>query len=291
MTTQVPDPTIPRRLLDHGEQIILVGLAEAAEPLLLYVLLEHQSTPRRWMRFRLLEYCCRIWAEVLDADEKRAELPPIVPVVFYQGERRWLHAREFAEQFAEAVREWPWTPRFEHLLVDQSRAAVGEVQGKALGRVAQLALMAAARRRRASLRRAALRLAAQYMGELARIGRNQKFGAVVRYVLTTQNKETAREFGEVLGRHVPGPGGDMRTYADELLEEGLRRGRQEGREEGQQEALRRGRQEGRQEGQLGTIERFLRAGIEWPVIEQATGIDRDTFQALRRRFESDPTTE
>jgi predicted transposase/invertase (TIGR01784 family) len=27
----------------------------------IYVLLEHQSTPDRWMRFRLLKYCCRIW--------------------------------------------------------------------------------------------------------------------------------------------------------------------------------------------------------------------------------------
>ena len=137
--------------------------AGAAEPLLLYVLLEHQSRPDRWMRFRLLEYCCRIWADVLHADDTRAELPSIVPVVFYQGERRWRHAREFAEQFAEAARGWPWTPRFEHLLVDQSQAPVGEVRGEALGRVAQLALMAAARRR-VSRGRAALRLAAQYMG-------------------------------------------------------------------------------------------------------------------------------
>ncbi len=32
------------------------------ESLWAYVLLEHQSTPDRWMRFRLLKYCCRIWA-------------------------------------------------------------------------------------------------------------------------------------------------------------------------------------------------------------------------------------
>ena len=74
--------------------------------------------------------------------------------------------------------------------------------------------------------------------------------------------------GEALRRHVPGPGGDMKTYAEELL------------------------QEGRQEGQLGTIENFLRAGIEWSVIKEATGIDQEAFQALRRRLgESDRTTE
>ena len=65
--------------------------AAGSEPqrLLLYVLFEHQSTPNRWMRFRLLEYCCRIWGDALLADNKRRELPPIVPVVFYQGRRRW----------------------------------------------------------------------------------------------------------------------------------------------------------------------------------------------------------
>ena len=249
------------------------------ERLLLYVLFEHQSTPNRWMRFRLLEYCCRIWADALRADNKRAELPPIVPVVFYQGKRRWRHAREFAELFAEAVREWPWTPRFEHLLVDQSQAAVGDVRGGALGRVAQLALMAAARRR-VSQARAALQMAAQYMGELAGSGRIEPFRAIVRYVITTQDKQTVREFGEALRRHVPGPGGDMKTYAEELLQEGLQKGLQEGL------------QKGRQEGQLGMIENFLRAGIEWSVIEEATGIDQEAFQALRQRLaESDGTTE
>ena len=283
--------------------------AAGSEPqrLLLYVLFEHQSTPNRWMRFRLLEYCCRIWADALLADNKRRELPPIVPVVFYQGRRRWRHAREFGELFAEAVREWPWTPRFEHLLVDQSQAKVGEVRGEALGRVAQLALMAAARRR-VSQGRAPLLMAAQYMGELARSGRIELFGAIVRYVITTQDKQTVREFGEALRRQVPGTGGDMKTYAEELLQEGLRKGRHEGRQEGRHEGRQEGRhegrhegrqegrqeglQKGRQEGQLGTIENFLRAGIEWSVIKEATGIDQEAFQALRRRLEeSDRTTE
>ena len=182
----------------------------------------------------------RVWADALLADKKRRELPPIVPVVFYQGKRRWRHAREFGELFAAAAREWPWTPRFEHLLVDQSQAAVGEVRGEALGRVAQLALMAAARRR-VSEARAALLMAAQHMGELARSGRIELFRAIVRYVITTQDKQNVREFGEALGRHVPGPGGDMKTYAEELLQEGLQEGLRKGRQEGRHE----GRQEGR----------------------------------------------
>ena len=47
---------------------------------------------------------------------------------------------------------------------------------------------------------------------------------------------------------------------------------------------------GPQEGQLGTIENFLRAGIEWSVIKEATGIDQEAYQALRRRLEESART-
>ena len=43
-----------------------------------------------------------------------------------------------------------------------------------------------------------------------------------------------------------------------------------------------GRQQGRQEGRLETIEEFLRAGIGWPMIHSATGIDEPTYRTLKR---------
>src|SRR5918996_529656 len=58
----------------------------------LYVLLEHQSTPDRWMRFRLLKYCCRIWEQSFRDQPEQRELRPIVPLVFYQGERSWSYS-------------------------------------------------------------------------------------------------------------------------------------------------------------------------------------------------------
>ena len=271
----------------------------AAEPgdlrrsLRLYLLFEHQSRPDRLMRFRLLKYCCRIWDDFLRPAEaeETPDLPPIVPLVFYQGESRWRHATEFSELFAEPVRRWPWTPQFEHLLVDQSETDVEAVPGETLGRAAQLALMAAARREL----REALARTVRLMGELDRAGQGERFRAVVFYVLHTQDKETLREFFAALRREVRGPGGDMMTYAEELIregrqegvlkgrQEGVLKGRQEGRVEGRVEGREEGRVEGRQEGQVATIESFLRAGVGWPIIKQATGIDQEAFELLRRR--------
>ncbi len=305
------------------------GGAESGEErrsLRLYLLFEHQSTPDRMMSFRLLKYCCRIWDDFLRSDEGKEtpELPPIVPLVFYQGESSWRHATEFSELFAESVRGWPWTPKFKHLLVDQSETRVEAVPGETLGRAAQLALMAAARREvRAALAREALARTVRLMGELHRAGQGERIGPVVLYVIGTQDNETLREFDAALRREVPGPGGDMMTYGEQLIQEGRQEGlqeglqegrqqgvlkglregvlkgrqegrvegrqegrvegRQEGRVEGRHEGRHEGRQEGRQEGQIATIESFLRAGVGWATIKQATGIDQEAFELLRRQ--------
>ena len=101
----------------------------------LYILLEHQSSPDRWMRFRLLKYCCRIWDMNLTEKPVPRELRPIVPLVFYQGERSWSYSREFADLFAEPVRDWPWVPRFSHGLIDQSSLEPDDVQGELKGSI------------------------------------------------------------------------------------------------------------------------------------------------------------
>ena len=93
-----------------------------APPAWLYVLVEHQSRPDRWIRFRLLKYCCRIWDRSRRQFPRERRLRPIVPLVFYQGPGHWRHATEFAELFADSVRDWPWVPRFAHLLIDHKTA-------------------------------------------------------------------------------------------------------------------------------------------------------------------------
>jgi len=51
----------------------------------LYILLEHQSTPDRWMRFRLLKYCCRIWDMHLAQRPTRPAKRPFVSCVILES--------------------------------------------------------------------------------------------------------------------------------------------------------------------------------------------------------------
>ena len=171
-----------------------------APPAWLYVLLEHQSRPDRWIRFRLLKYCCRIWDRSRVQFPRERRLRPIVPLVFYQGPGRWRHATEFAELFADSVRDWPWVPRFAHLLIDQSRVRPHAVRGLLQGRIAQLMMMARYRHRRLALQRAVHLLA-----ELLPQADRDAVRTLVVYLWATQDPDTARQFGEELRATVPGP--------------------------------------------------------------------------------------
>ncbi len=60
-----------------------------------------------------------------------------------------------------------------------------------------------------------------------------------------------------------------------------REGRLEGELKGRQEGRLKGRLEGELKGRLETIEGLLRAGVGWPVIQSATGIDEQTYRGLK----------
>jgi len=230
----------------------------------LYILIEHQSTPDPWMRFRLLKYCCRIWDQSFrDKPEQRA-LRAIVPLVFYQGERRWTYSREFVDLFAESVRDWPGVPRFAHELIDQSGMRPEEVQGELKVRLMQLVMLAAYHPTLAWMEQAA-----RWLGSLSSPGPGGGIDYVrifVLYILATQEPEAALSFREVLQRHVPEVGEDLMTYAQELLNEGQAKGEIK--------------------AEVRIIENLLREGMAWEAIERVTGIDEARFETLKRQVDA-----
>lgn len=236
----------------------------------LYVLVEHQSTPDRWIRLRLLKYCCRIWERQLTERPMPRELRPIVPLVFYQGARGWAYSPEFADLFAEAVRAWPWVPRFTHGLIDQSALAPEDLPGDLPVRLMQIVLWAAAHPEQPWEA-----LVGQLLAQLAVLppsGGMNYLQLFLRYLLYTQERTAQATLHEVLRQHAPVVGDQLMTYAQELRQEGERKGREEG--------------EIRAEVRI--IENLLREGMAWTAIARITGIDEAQFQALKQRLDTLP---
>ena len=171
------------------------------ESVWLYVLLEHQSTPDRWMRLRLLKYCCRIWEMSFREHPDQRELRAIVPLVFYQGERSWSYSSEFADLFAEPVRDWPGVPRFSHGLIDQSGMQPDEVQGELKSRMMQLLLLAAYHPELAWIKQVARLLGS--LSSLPPSGGINYVRLFVLYILATQEPEAAQSFRDELRQHAP----------------------------------------------------------------------------------------
>ena len=227
------------------------------QPVSMYMLFEHQSSPDPWIRLRLLRYCCRIWEDDRRSNPDRHELRPVVPVVFYQGERGWNYSTEFADLFPEAARTWPWVPRFTHELLDQTTLEPEAVTGGIKGRIAQLLMMVAFGRNV----EAALDWAARWALPLSQASSGvDELRRFFVYLMATQEYEVIETFREALRRHGLERQGEIMTYAEELLARG------------------------RMENQVEVVEGLLRVGVTWEVIEAATGLTETNFQALKAQL-------
>ena len=279
---RAPGSFIDQELRDSVSDLLFeVRSAAAAPRQWLYLLFEHQSRPDRWITLRLLRYCCRIWEADRRAHPKAQYLRPVLPLVFYQGKRHWTYAIELADSFPPALRGQPWVPRFHPLLLDQTRMAPAAVAGELLGQLLQLAMMHTFKRPLEEARERIAPLLEALQREPVRGGVDY-YQAFMSYILKTGPADTLQALGELLRRRAPKLRGDLMTCGEILRREGELKGRQEGRLEGRQEGELKGRLEGRQEGRLETIDGLLRAGVKWPVIQSATGIDEPTYRTLKR---------
>ncbi len=92
--------------------------------LYVYILLEFQSTVDPFMALRVLVYVSLL-AQRLQRQGllvKRKLLPPILPLVLYNGDVEWTSAREVSELFVEMPVELArYQPRMPYLLIDEQR--------------------------------------------------------------------------------------------------------------------------------------------------------------------------
>jgi len=100
----------------------------------LVLLLEFQSTPDHWMALRALVYAGLLWQHLVK--EKRlppdGRLPPVLPVVLYNGDPRWtmpLALRELVG-LPETSPLWRWQPDMRYHLIDEGGFGEDDLAGR-----------------------------------------------------------------------------------------------------------------------------------------------------------------
>ena len=103
----------------HADMLWRLRTADGGWAYLL-VLLEFQSTIDRRMALRMTDYTVRI-LRGLDASAlgPAGEYPPILPIVVYNGERRWNAATDIGDLFPPVAKELlGYLPRHRYLVID-----------------------------------------------------------------------------------------------------------------------------------------------------------------------------
>ena len=102
---------VDRKLASYQSDI-LIQTHLRRSPLLIYILVEHKSYPYRWTVFQLLKYMVRIWEKWLAQNSKIRKLPPIIPMIFYHGSKKWRLPLNFSSYFSRLNELKPYIPDF-----------------------------------------------------------------------------------------------------------------------------------------------------------------------------------
>jgi len=145
-----PSSVVDPELRETESDLLFSARLHGSHSVLLYVLLEHQSSVNRWMALRMLRYVVRQVEHWRQQHPESTVLPVIIPLVMYHGEDgAWSAARRVEDLFdlpGEDEQRERWralVPRFEYLLDDltaERHEALMARPGPPLARLAWLLL-------------------------------------------------------------------------------------------------------------------------------------------------------
>jgi len=98
------------------------------------LLLEFQSTPDPWMALRMLVYAGLLWQQLVREQRLMPDgrLPPILPVVLYNGDPRWRAPVDLVDLIGlpDASPMWQWQPGLRYHLIDEGAFSPGDLEGR-----------------------------------------------------------------------------------------------------------------------------------------------------------------
>lgn len=136
----VPGSFVDEELRQHHSDLLFRIRLKSGSDAFAYLLLEHKSSPDEGARLQLLRYIVRVLTNWYEQNGRRLPLPPVLPLLAHQGPGEWTFSCEFLDLFGDtpaALR--PYLPTFQHALVD-----LAVTPDEALSTIARLRALLAA---------------------------------------------------------------------------------------------------------------------------------------------------
>jgi predicted transposase/invertase (TIGR01784 family) len=223
---------VDKKLLRHFSDI-LYSIQYKQNPAFVYLLFEHKSRLKKKKKkltpFQLLKYMVHIWDRHLKQykEKKVKNLPPIIPMLIYHGEKEWEVSTDFLSLFDIPECMEKYIPNFRFELYDISHTPDEHIKGTILLRVLFLTFKYIFKPELNHKLKDIFRL---FM-ELEDKSRGTEYLEILlRYLSNSAEYVTLEELRETVVEFFEEGGELMATIADKLKEEGRQEGRQEGME-------------------------------------------------------------
>jgi predicted transposase YdaD len=236
----VVDPELRKTETD----LLFSARLRTGQSLLLYVLLEHQSSVDPWMALRMLRYVVRQVESWRQQHPESTRLPVIIPLVMYHGaDGAWTAPRRVEELFdlpEETEERERWrvlVPRFEYLLDDLTAEREEALRTRPGPPLVQLAWRVLRYGRTGELAHRLPDWTVLFAQVRAAPDGTEHLRMVVHYLLYIGDSAARRVTSQVLHSVMDAQRAEelMRSWGDTLIERGMRRGLDRGRAEGRAE--------------------------------------------------------
>ncbi len=211
--------------LRGSESDLLYSVQIDNRPVLLYCLFEHQSSPDAWMPLRLLRYILGIWEQYRKQNPADRILPPVLPMVLYQGSTQWNTDLSLSGLIDIPDGLALYQPDFRHLLVDLTHIDADALQGTLLVKAVLLALKAGCQ----GPRHEATRIFSMFAELMQQHDNMAIVRTLLRYICAVDSDADIADYiHEVAALKEPQLREELMTIAEQLRKEGREQGMQQG---------------------------------------------------------------
>ncbi len=233
-----------------------------------YIIIEHQSTPDRFMPLRILRYKYNLIGKYIDAKNPPEKIPNVISLVIYHGEKEYPYSTDVVACFED-----------EELATNDLEEPMHVLNLKKVSEAAML---------RNGGADSLLKFLLKYSREKNFIQRIQAFmkerpniflslsAAQAKYIFEyifnvgKGTPENARIMKAAMNQLYGAPKAKkIFSLADYFRLEAKKEGKQEGRIEGMRKGIEKGRQEGREQGMIMLAAELKKAGVSQEIIERA----------------------
>jgi predicted transposase/invertase (TIGR01784 family) len=257
------------------------------QPGYIYILLEHQSTPDKFLAFRILKYMVSIMEDHLKKN-KNQELPVIYPLVFYTGSKEYTYAADLFDLFGgnkKIAMDIMYKPFH---LIDLNKISDEKLQLSLLFGVVARILKHAHEKNAVDF----LKTVMKDLRTIANLEGIEYIYATITYVINTYDI-SRDDFTKIIKNELPFVSEEkIMTIAEQYRQEGVQQGLNQGMQQGIIQGLQQGYQKGEHIGKEKALKnvalKLLGSGMAVDQTSAITGLSMSVIEQLQVNASSIP---